>query len=112
MSRTSDAVLAAVGLGIAAGAALQVVGRTDLSDRLSLGSRRTYAATCCGAVFAPGTGPDDIRRLTSEGVAADTLLTVSDATRMAAPEAARHFPAYRDGACPACGAPRPALERL
>lgn len=112
MSRTSDAVLAAVGLGVAAGAALQVADRAGLSRRLSLRSRRRYAATCCGAVFAPGTGPDDIRRLTSEGVAADTLLTVSDATRMAAPEAARHFPAYREGSCPACGAPRPALEHL
>lgn len=50
-----------------------------------------YVADCCGTVFAPGFGPDDI-------VEDDDPENVYDA--------------YRDGHCPVCDAYKTGLTRL
>lgn len=113
MSRFGDdELLVGVGVGLVAGLATELVVEhaPGIWDRGGE-PRESLATTCCGAVFAADVGPADIVPLKGEAVS-ERLLTISDATRMSAADAARHFPAYRDGECPICSAPRPALERV
>ena len=80
-------------------------------------NRPTFVSACCGATFAPGTGPDNIVDLRSElrALGPEETLTVTTTEDYRRDLAAEHVPndalpeAYREGECPACGAESPLM---
>ena len=80
-------------------------------------NRPTFVSACCGAIFAPGTGPDNIVDLISElrALGPEETLTVTTTEDYRRDLDAEHVPndalpeAYREGECPACGAESPLM---
>jgi hypothetical protein len=80
-------------------------------------NRPTFVSACCGAIFAPGTGPDNIVDLRSElrALGPEETLTVTTTEDYRRDLDAEHVPndalpeAYREGECPACGAESPLM---
>ena len=76
-------------------------------------NRPTFVSACCGAIFAPGTGPDNIVDLRALGP--EETLTVTTTEDYRRDLDAEHVPndalpeAYREGECPACGAESPLM---
>ncbi|AFD02291.1 putative protein 10 [Haloarcula hispanica icosahedral virus 2] len=90
-----------------------------------------YASSCCGAVFSPGLGPDNIvgvggddgRRLVLEREEREHDVTAAGATiateshqwervYRVSPSEARLYDAMRAGNCPACGEHVPGLRLI
>ena len=78
----------------------------------------TYVSECCGSLFIPGHGPDNIVELPGlppRAASGDRVVTVSPHRTVQMRRALKDdfiYEVYRNGECPNCGRINPVMEEV